>query len=214
MLAKKKSSKKELQVVISNLLNGLGVIAGLIYPIMPDTSAAMQKHLGMDPDMIAKGRFNKLDTLRTWKIIKPGTQLPKGITLFPRIDLKKNKAASQKEAIAGDLSSVLKHDIPIEKFGAIDLRVATILSAESIPGAKKLLKLEVDLGEKRTLVAGIAASYKPEELVGKQVIVVANLKPAKIMGIVSNGMALAAVDDNGCSLLTLDRKVKPGTPVS
>jgi methionyl-tRNA synthetase len=89
-----------------------------------------------------------------------------------------------------------------------------VLNAELIPRAKKLLKLEVDLGEKRILVAGVAASYKPEELVGKQVIVVANLKPAKIMGIVSNGMALTSVDDNGCSLVTLDRKVKPGTPVS
>jgi len=213
VLAKKKSSKKQLQVVISNLLNGLGVIAGLIYPIMPDTSAAMQKHLGVDPDLITKGSFNKLDMLRTWKIIKPGTQLPKGMTLFPRIDLKKNKAAAQKEAVDGDLLSVLKTEIPIEAFGAIDLRVATVLSAESIPRAKKLLKLEVDLGEKRILAAGIAASYKPEELVGKQVIVVANLKPAKIMGIVSNGMALAAVDDKGCSLVTVDRKVKPGTPV-
>ncbi|MEA3428325.1 MAG: methionine--tRNA ligase subunit beta, partial [Thermodesulfobacteriota bacterium] len=204
VLAKKKFSKKELQVVISNLLNGLGVIAGLICPIMPDTSAIMQKHLGMDTDMIPKGSFNKLDMLRTWKIIKPGTQLPKGITLFPRIDLKKNKVAEQKEEAA---------EIPIETFGAIDLRAATVLSAESIPRAKKLLKLEVDLGEKRILVAGIAANYKPEELVGKQVVVVANLKPAKIMGIVSNGMALAAVDDNGCSLITLDRKVEPGTPV-
>ncbi|MDI6687300.1 MAG: methionine--tRNA ligase [Desulfobacterales bacterium] len=213
VLAKKKSSQKQLQVVISNLLNGLGVIAGLVYPIMPDTSAAMQKHLGMDPDMIKKGRFNNLDILKAWKIIKPGMQLPKSITLFPRIDLKKNKAAEQKESAAGDLLSVLKTEIPMEAFGAIDLRVATVLSAELIPRAKKLLKLEVDLGEKRTLVAGIAASYKPEDLIGKQVIVVANLKPAKIMGIVSNGMVLAAVDDNGCSLVTADRNVKPGTPV-
>jgi methionyl-tRNA synthetase len=214
VLAKKKSSQKQLQVVISNLLNGLGVIAGLIYPIMPNTSAAMQKHLGMDSDLITKGRFNNLDMLKTWKIIKPGTQLPKGITLFPRIDLKKNRAMSQKESAAGDLLSVLKTEIPVEAFGAIDFRVATVLSAESIPRAKKLFKLEVDLGEKRTIVAGVAASYKPEDLVGKQVIVVANLKPAKIMGIVSNGMALAAVDDDGCSLVTVDRKVKPGTPVS
>ncbi|HUV50962.1 MAG TPA: methionine--tRNA ligase [Anaerolineae bacterium] len=213
VLAKKKSSQKQLQVVISNLLNGLGVIAGLISPIMPDTSADMQKHLGVDPDMITKGGFNNLDILKTWKIIKSGIELPKGITLFPRIDLKKNKAEAEQESADGDLLSVLKTEIPIEAFGAIDLRVATILSAESIPRAKKLLKLEVDLGEKRTVVAGIAASYKPEELVGKQVIVVANLKPAKIMGIVSNGMVLAGVDDKGCSLVTVDRNVKPGTPV-
>ncbi len=214
VLAKKKSSKKQLQVVISNLLNGLGVIAGLVYPIMPDTSAAMQKHLGINPDLITKGRFNKLDMLKTWKMIKPGTQIPKGIPLFPRIDMKNNKGVPQNSTDAKDLLAVLKSEIPVETVGAIDLRVATVLSAESIPRAKKLLKLEVDLGEKRVLVAGVAASYKPEELVGKQVIVVANLKPAKIMGIVSNGMALAAVDDNGCSLVTVDRKVKPGTVVS
>ena len=80
--------------------------------------------------------------------------------------------------------------------------------------AKKLLKLEVDLGEKRTIVAGIAAHYTPEELVGKQVIVAANLKPAKIMGILSNGMLLAAIDDFGCAVATMDKKVKPGTPLS
>ena len=102
--------------------------------------------------------------------------------------MKNNKGAPQNKIDAEDLSSVLKSEIPVETFGVIDLRVDTVLSAESISRAKKLFKLEVDLGEKRMLVAGVAASYTPEELVGKQVIVLANLKPAKIMGIVSNGM--------------------------
>ena len=93
----------------------------------------------------------------------------------------------------------------------VDLRVATVVKAEAVPRAKKLLQLEIDLGEKRTIVAGIAASYPPEELVGKQIIVVANLKPAKIMGILSNGMLLAAVDKQRTTLATLDGKVKPGT---
>ena len=78
---------------------------------------------------------------------------------------------------------------------------------------KKILKLEIDLGRKRTIVAGIAETYAPEDLLGKQVIVVANLKPAKLMGIVSNGMLVAAVDDTGPTLATLDKPVDPGTPL-
>jgi methionyl-tRNA synthetase len=93
----------------------------------------------------------------------------------------------------------------------VDLRVATVIKAEKIPRAKKLLKLEVDMGEARTIVAGIANDYEPEDIVGKQVIVVANLKPAKLMGILSNGMVLAAVEDGKCSIATLDKEVKPGT---
>ena len=85
------------------------------------------------------------------------------------------------------------------------------MHAEKVPRAKKLLKLEVDLGQKRVIVAGIAEYYAPEELVGKQIIIVANLKPAKLMGILSNGMLLAAVDDTGATLAILDKPVDPGT---
>ena len=95
----------------------------------------------------------------------------------------------------------------------MDLRVATVIHAERIPRAKKILKLEIDLGQKRTIVAGIAEKYAPEELVGKQVVVVANLKPTKLMGIVSNGMLIAAVGDSGPTLATLDKPVDPGTPL-
>jgi methionyl-tRNA synthetase len=92
--------------------------------------------------------------------------------------------------------------------------VATVIHAEAIPRAKKLLKLEVDLGKRKTIIAGISADYSPENLVGKQVIIVANLKPAKLMGILSQGMLLAAIDENGCTVATLDKKVKPGTALS
>jgi len=94
----------------------------------------------------------------------------------------------------------------------IDLRVARVIQAEKVPRAKKLLKLTVDLGEKRTIIAGIAERYAPEELVGKQIIVVANLKPVKLMGILSNGMVLAAGDDQ-LALATLDKPITPGTPL-
>jgi methionyl-tRNA synthetase len=107
----------------------------------------------------------------------------------------------------------IKPEITLEEFSRIDLRVATVVHAEPIPKAKKLLKLEVDMGHQRTLVAGIAEKYTAEEMIGKQVIVVANLKPAKLMGVVSNGMLLAAVDDSGPTLATLEKKLAPGTPL-
>jgi methionyl-tRNA synthetase len=107
----------------------------------------------------------------------------------------------------------IKPEIGLDEFNRIDLRVATVVHAEEIPRAKKLLKLEVDMGQKRTLVAGIAENYSAQELIGKQVIIVANLKPAKLMGVMSNGMLVAAVDDSGPTLATLEKKVAPGTPL-
>ena len=208
-LAKQKSGRKSLEVVLYNLLEGLRIISGLIYPVMPDTAAKMQKHLGLDP----AARFYLLDQLRNWKAIKPGTQLPKSIVLFPRVDpadIKRNQPNSPQES---NLQPDLKPEITIEQFSTVDLRVATVVQAERIPRAKKVLKLEVDLGQKRIIVAGIAENYTPEELVGKQVIVVANLKPAKLMGVVSNGMLVAAVGESGPTLATLDKPEKPGTPL-
>jgi methionyl-tRNA synthetase len=206
-LAKKKSSIKQLETVIYNLLEGLRVISGLLYPVMPDTAKTMQKHLGLDPEI----PFYELDLLRKWRIISPGTVLPKSITLFPRIDLKKKEKKEMEQIeMPGDIPG-LKPEISIETFSEIDLRVATITAAEAIPGAKKLLKLEIDIGEKRTVVAGIASSYSPEDLIGKQVVVVANLKPTKLMGVLSNGMVLAAVENKKCALAIMDKKVKPGT---
>ena len=208
-LAKKKSNRKQLEAVLSNLLEGLRIISGLIYPVMPDTAAKMQKHLGLD----SKAPFYLLDRIRIWKSIKPGTQLPKSVVLFPRVEPTENKTAAANGPKKADGSPVIKEEITIDEFAKIDLRVATVVKAEKIPRAKKLLKLEVDLGRKRTIVAGIAEKYTPEELVGKQVIIVANLKPTKLMGTVSNGMLIAAVDDSGPTVAVLDKPVDPGTPL-
>ena len=209
-LAKKKSTKKQLEAVIYNLLEGLRIISGLIYPVMPDTAETMQKHLGMDP----KALFYLLDRLRAWRTIEPGKKLPKSTRLFPRIDLDKVKNRLEKQMSPESVTLGIKPLINMETFGQVDIRVATVVHAEKVPRAKKLIRLEVDLGEKRTIVAGISESYAPKDLVGKQVIVVANLKPAKLMGILSNGMLLAAVDKSGTTIATLDKKVTPGTPLS
>jgi methionyl-tRNA synthetase len=208
-LAKKKSSRKSLEVVLYNLLEGLRIISGLVYPVMPDTAAKMQKHLGLDPE----APFYLLDHLKTWKTIKPGTRLPKSIVLFPRVEPPEKKVEESAKPRPSSRFPEIKPEITIEQFSAVDLRVAAVVHAERIPRAQKVLKLEVDLGQKRTIVAGIAENYSPEELIGKQVIVVANLKPAKLMGVVSNGMLVAAVDDSGPTLATLDKPLEPGTPL-
>jgi len=209
VLAKKKSSRKQLEAVIYHLLEGLRIISGLIYPVMPDTAKNMQKRLGLKPD----DSFYHLDHLKTWKAIAPGTALLKSVALFPRIEIGEKAPDSALQTQGEPAVLNIKPEITLDEFSRIDLRVATVVHAEQIPKAKKLLKLEVDMGQKRTLVAGIAEKYSPEDLIGKQVIIVANLKPAKLMGVVSNGMLVAAVDDSGPTLATLEKAVNPGTPL-
>ena len=207
VLAKNKAARQQLETVIYNLLEGLRIISGLIYPVMPDTAATMQKHLGLGGD----DDFFKLDRLTSWNGIPPGTRLRKSISLFPRIEPdRENGQPPQNDPCSQD-ERVIKPQITIDDFAKIDLRAATVLSAQAVPRAKKLLQLEVDLGHQRTIVAGIAGSYQPQDLVGKQVIIVANLKPAKLMGVLSKGMLLAATDDDGATVATLERCVAPGT---
>jgi len=209
VLAKKKSTRKQLEVVLYNLLEGLRVVSGLIYPMMPGTAAAMQKHLGLDPDE----PFYHLDTLKSWNRLEPGVTLPKTITLFPRIDTGKGKTAGAQKDTDRLKPVEFKPEITFEEFGKVDLRVAKVIRAEAVPRSKKLLKLEVDLGEIRTIVAGIAQHYAPEDLVNRQVIVVANLKPAKLMGILSKGMLIAAVSEEASAVATVEKELKPGTPL-
>ncbi len=208
VLAKDRHARPQLDAAIYNLLEGLRVVSGLIYPIMPDTAASMQRHLGLDP----RARFFDLEGLKAWRGLPAGGQLPKTLALFPRIEWPPSTA----EAAVHDAPSsvpVFKPEIAYEDFSRLDLRVARVLKAEAVPKAKKLLKLEIDVGERRTIVAGIAASYAPEDLVGARIVVVANLKPAKLMGILSEGMLLAAVSEEGTALATVSAPLPPGTPL-
>jgi methionyl-tRNA synthetase len=177
---------------------------------MPDTAEAIQALIGQEKD----SRFFELDKLRRWGLITTGAQLPKSRTLFPRIDKEKLSKAMGESDTASGVKSIFKPEIDLADFQKIDLRVAKIIRAEAIPKAKKLIKLEIDLGEKRTIVAGIAEHYNPAELVGRQVVVVANLKPAKIMGVLSRGMLLAAVEGEKCSIVKPDMEISPGTTLS
>ena len=145
-----------------------------------------------------------------WGRFATGAPVQKLSGLFPRIDDKKAPAAAAATATA-DATSRIK----IDEFGKVELRVAEVLAAEPLPKSKKLLKLTVSLGqEQRTVVAGIAEHYAPAEIVGKKVVIVANLEAAKLMGVESNGMVLAASAGGKLSVLTLDRDLLPGAKVT
>ena len=139
--------------------------------------------------------------------------------LFQRIDEKKFLEEMEAKRIAAEAKAAPveepehEAEIGIESFGAVELRVAEILACEPVPKAKKLLKLQVDLGyEKRQVVSGIAKFYKPDELVGKKVIIVANLKPAKLCGVESYGMLLASGEED-VKVVFLDKYAKNGDRV-
>ena len=164
-----------------------------------------------------------LNTYGQWGLSKPGTIIIQGQQLFPRIDKKKKtvpqpqqKNAQKKEKEAEPLEDGL---ITFDQFGKVELRVAEIIAAEKIAKADKLIKLTVKAPEERTIVAGIALHYSAEELVGKLVLIVANLKPAKLMGVKSQGMVLAAkeTDENGTErlvLATVSDTIAPGSKIS
>ncbi|MFP3998300.1 MAG: methionine--tRNA ligase [Desulfobacterales bacterium] len=207
-LAKDKSAHRELAAVIGNLLEGLRVVSGLVYPVMPETATTMQKHLGLDH----KQPFYLISEINKWGTINPGSALPKGVSLFPRLDQETIFAEPENKKPKKSQQLDIEPEITIDDFAAMDLRAAAVISAEKVPKTDKLLKLELDLGfEKRIVVAGIAELYTPDELIGKTVVVLANLKPAKLKGIQSQGMILAAVEGKNGSVAVLDRNVKPGT---
>lgn len=210
-LAKDEANHGALGWVLYNLLEGLRTVAGLIFPVMPQTSAKMLAALGVP---LPENGFFSLDQLREWGQIQPGITLSKPEILFPRIDVKAGTPKPQAKASSPKFKPPLKDEITIDDVAKLDLRCATILSAAKIEKSDRLLKLEVDLGaQTRQVVAGIAKSYAPQDLVGKQVIVVANLKEARLMGEISQGMILAASHKKELVVSGFDKAVAPGSPV-
>lgn len=215
-LAKDPTKKERLDTVLYNLLETLRVTAVHISPIMPNISKKILDQLGITDE-----------TLSTWESVKKWGGLPSGLKvsrkeiIFPRIENNKGKGEAPKEnqKTAQEISRKVEKEeganvISIEDFAKIDLRIAEVLEAEKVEGADKLLKLQIKIGnEKRQIVAGIAQHYTPEELIGKKIVVVANLKPAKLRGIESCGMLLAASDSKGLTLVTVDRDIDSGAKV-
>lgn len=191
-LAKDENNKNRLGTVLYNLLESIRFISVLISPFMPETSLKILAFLNCD--------INTYDSLKAFGALKEGTKVLEATPLFARIDAEKMIAeieAKQKEAAAKEknieeIEGVAK--IGIDDFAKVDLRVAEVTDCEPVKRAKKLLKLTLNdgTGKPRTVASGIAKWYKPEDLIGKKVIVVANLKPAVLCGVESQGMILAA----------------------
>ena len=232
-LAKNPDLRPVLDSTLYNAADVLRVVAALIEPVMPSSTARIRTMLGIAAE--------------DWTDLKPGT-LRAGSALgpieplFPRMEhsveeLRKmaetpspdpripspesrtaSPQAPAQPATAGDLSPVAlakEEKITIDDFMKVDLRTAKVLAAEKVPNSKKLIKLSIDVGtEQRTLVAGIAEAYEPEQLVGRTIVMVFNLKPAKLMGIESNGMVLAASPEGGKpTLVGFDQEIPPGVRV-
>lgn len=226
ILAKDPAQAERLQAVMYNLAEALRIIAILIAPFVPVTAPKIYEQLGLGkPES-----FFMADAV--WGKLATGTKVQKGEPLFPRIEVteagktviaatKKSaakaikaeapKAEAKKEAKPAPAAA---DEITIDDFAKIDLRVATVVAAERVPKTDKLIKLQVKIGdEERTIVSGIAQHYEPENLIGKNVIVIANLKPAKLRGIESRGMVLAASDGEGNLVLADAPGIASGSKV-
>lgn len=223
-LAKDPARRGRLQRVIRTLLEVNRTVAVLIAPFMPQTAEKMLARLGLG----LKALDVRLDRDAVWGGLMEGTPVEKGEALFPRVEMKKQapsaersapqapaaRPATAQESPAPEASAEQGERIGIEEFQRLDLRVAVVKAAERVPKSKKLVKLLVDVGETRQVVAGIGEHYAPENLVGRTVILVANLMPARLMGVESHGMILAAHDADGLRLITTDAPSAPGSKVS
>lgn len=190
VLAKNKEHKR-LMAVIYNYFESLRIITILLSPFMPET---VDKILGMIPYRI------RGDELK-WGCLE-SIRVKKGAPLFEKSE-RVEVMREEKQAL-----------ISLEEFKKVDLRIATVLEAEPVKGSDKLIKLIVETGnEKRQIIAGIGKVYEPSELVGKQVVIVANLKPARLMGLTSEGMLLAAGEGDSLSIITTEKPQKPGARV-
>ena len=228
VLAKTDEGKERLKTVMYVLCECIRIVAILIAPTMPRTPARIYEQLG-----IAEGELTGWESASRFGLLPAGTKVQKGEALFPRIDVKKEladivptpkaeapKAEEKKPAKTAKKEEKKEEKLPegiisIDDFAKVQLRVARILTAEKVEGSDKLLKLSVKLGEGeplRTVVSGIAKFYTPEAIEGRQVVLVSNLKPAKLKGIKSEGMILCASDaeDKALKLCTVEPGMEDG----
>ena len=207
-MAKDPAQRQRLGRILYQTASAIRGISYLVFPVMPESSQKIWKLLGEDGPIEAR-------TYPEFKFrgLKTGQAAEEPQPLFPRVDLRDFLAEEARQASQPKTEE--KMDIvTFEEFKKMDLRVAKILKAERVPGTTKLLKMEADIGgEKRQMVAGVADTYAPEDMVGKELIVIVNLKPAVIRGIESQAMLLAAVIDDKAVIPFFDRELPPGAKV-
>ena len=226
-LAKDETKKQQLANVLYNLMESLRHISIMISPFMPQTAPRIWQQLGLEGQQpFTSVQLTDIEGENSWYGIPANLHIGQPEQLFPRIEVEKEDKAAQKAAQAANKKAKQEKKarnaaqagkqkaadqesesnvISFEDFNKIQLRVVKVIAAEIVPNTDKLLKLTVDLGdEQRQVVSGIAQHYKPEELVGKSVVMVINLKPAKLRGIVSQGMILAAGSGKDLKVLSVD----------
>lgn len=204
ILAKDEEKKERLGTVLYNLLETLRFVSVMISPFLTETSVKINAQLNT--------KVTTWESLKEFNGTVAGDKVVKGDVIFPRIDVEEKLAELEalkptpvKPANEELVKNPIKEEITIDDFDKIDLRVVKVLECEPVKKAKKLLKLKVDLGgEERQVISGIAQYYKPEELVGKYVVLVANLKPVKLRGELSQGMILAAAPSDDSELLLVN----------
>ena len=223
-LAKDPAKADHLKGVLYRLVHGLALVGAMIWPVMPKTGEEIWRRLGLDFTSMT------IDVPSIRRQLVPGRPVSAGEPLFPRVEFGGEKAATKSASLAAGAAKKLPAEkaetkaaaeeyIGIDDFKKLDLRLGEILEAERVPKSEKLLKFKVKVGdEERTIVSGIAKHYAPEDLLGKTVVIVANLAPAKLMGITSQGMILCAADRGGedeiLSVLTTLAAMPSGLKVS
>jgi len=217
ILAKEDAKRDRLASVLYNLLEALRIIAGALKPFMKETPVEILKQIGYE------GKIENIswDDLKEWNKLQTGNKVKKGDPIFPRIDMEEyfeeveNKMAEEKKE-ENKAEEVEDNLVSFSDFQDVNLKVAKVIEAEEIEDSNKLVKLQLELGEeKRQVIAGIKNYYDVDELLGKKIVIVANLEPATIFGYESNGMLLAASNDSGdMSIITVDKDIESGSDIS
>lgn len=208
VLAKDENKKSILANVLCNLVESLRMTSIMIEPFMPTTSKLIRKQLGVDD-----ASLTTWDSLYQWSNKSKGFKVQKNEIIFPRIDMKK-----ELEQLSNTTDEVKKEEeyISIDDFDKVKLKVGEVIECEKVAKSDKLLKSKIKIGnEVRQIVSGIAKYYSPEQMIGKKVVVVTNLKPVKLRGVLSEGMILAASDESGnLALVSTDINIIDGAEIS
>jgi methionyl-tRNA synthetase len=209
-LAKDPEKADRLVDVLVTLADALRCLGLMLLPFVPAAAARIREAMGdTEPATLEAATFG-----RTWQLPEDFARVQRLSGLFPRVELKADSPPAGATTVKGSGTSEASARISIDDFKRLDLRVAEVVAADPVPKSKKLLKLTVRVGdETRTLVAGIAEHYAPDALVGRKVVIVANLEPATLMGVTSNGMVLAGSAGDVLALLALDRDLPSGAKV-
>ena len=203
VLAKDEANNAKLANVLYTLAEGIRIVSVMIQPFMPQTPAKVWEQLGIE-----EGDLTAWDSIKEWGKISKTLTVKKGEIIFPRIDIKKElaelevnvKEAKKEKVIKTKKAEEVKEveEITIDEFFKSELKIGEVIECEPVPKADRLLVSKIKIGDEvRQIVSGIAQHYKPEEFVGKKVVVVTNLKPVKLRGLLSEGMVLCATDDEG-----------------